>query len=134
MKFCGSQKGKLHLSSFLARQADILRRTLSLIEAAAGLWKYDENLQSGSHHFARFYNCFGHFLCRPHAVEVGEISTGLQFNSRLHHTCRLKSVQACAIVFKVKVGRIRRVFIELYVVNIPAEKASHGDGGVNSRI
>jgi hypothetical protein len=36
MKFCGSQKDKLYLSSFLARQADILRLTVSLIEAAAG--------------------------------------------------------------------------------------------------
>jgi hypothetical protein len=33
-------------------------------------------------HFARF----DHFLRCPHAVEVGEISTGLRLNSRLHHT------------------------------------------------
>jgi hypothetical protein len=36
---------------------------------------------AANHHFARF----DHFLRRPHAVEVGEISTGLRFNSRLHH-------------------------------------------------
>jgi hypothetical protein len=36
---------------------------------------------AANHHFARF----NHFLRRPHAVEVGEISTGLRFNSRLHH-------------------------------------------------
>jgi hypothetical protein len=32
-------------------------------------------------HFARL----DHFLRRPHAVEVGEISTGLRLNSCLHH-------------------------------------------------
>jgi hypothetical protein len=101
MKLCGSQKGKLHLFSFLARQADILRRTLSLIEAAAGTPLDYGNMTriyiqgphhvafvycSRSHHFARFYNYMGHFLCRPHAVEVAEILTGLRLNSRLHDT------------------------------------------------
>jgi hypothetical protein len=37
--------------------------------------------------FAHFYHRFDHFLYRPHAVEVGEISTGLRLTSRLHHTC-----------------------------------------------
>jgi hypothetical protein len=36
--------------------------------------------------FAHFYHRFDHFLYRPHAVEVGEISTGLRLTSRLHHT------------------------------------------------
>jgi hypothetical protein len=37
--------------------------------------------------FAHFYHRFDHFLYRPHAFEVGEISTGLRLTSRLHHTC-----------------------------------------------
>jgi hypothetical protein len=36
--------------------------------------------------FAHFYHRFDHFLYRPHAFEVGEISTGLRLTSRLHHT------------------------------------------------
>jgi hypothetical protein len=35
--------------------------------------------------FAHFYHRIDHFLYRPHAVEVGEISTGLRLTSRLYH-------------------------------------------------
>jgi hypothetical protein len=42
-------------------------------------------------HFASF----DHVLRRPHAVEVGEISTGLRLNSRLHHIKTGQSMVAC---------------------------------------
>jgi hypothetical protein len=45
---------------------------------------------AANHHFARFYHRFDHFLRRPPAVEVGEISTGLRLNSRLHHTVGIR--------------------------------------------
>jgi hypothetical protein len=42
--------------------------------------------------FAHFYHGFDHFLYRPHAFEVGEISTGLRLTSRLHHTSYISSI------------------------------------------
>jgi hypothetical protein len=42
--------------------------------------------------FAHFYHRFDHFLYRPHAVEVGEISTGLRLTSCLHHIAVTRSL------------------------------------------